>query len=123
MNSIIFRIDIDIYGTYIVVSFGMNRKLVQVNLERKYSVKAKVGKMYAGLCQAIELDEHAAMVLIAFSTPFNMTANGIIAHEALHATNRILEHVGVEPDHINDEAQAYLLSYIVDQIHEQGEKL
>ena len=40
----------------------------------------------------------------------------VIAHEVLHATNRILEHVGVEVNTINDEAQAYLLSYVIKEI-------
>lgn len=41
---------------------------------------------------------------------------GTIAHEALHATNRILHSRGVEIDANNDEAQAYLLTYILDKI-------
>lgn len=40
----------------------------------------------------------------------------IIAHEALHAANRVLEHVGVEISTTNDEAQAYLLTYILKNI-------
>ncbi len=39
-----------------------------------------------------------------------------IAHEALHTVNSILFDRGVEVSTKNDEAQAYLLSWVVDQI-------
>lgn len=39
-----------------------------------------------------------------------------IAHEALHVTNFILDDRGVKGSYKNDEAQAYLLSYIVRKI-------
>lgn len=39
-----------------------------------------------------------------------------LAHESLHATNRILTHVGVDPlGFNNDEPIAYLLQYIMEQ--------
>lgn len=40
----------------------------------------------------------------------------IIAHEALHAVNYILSDRGIEATMANDEAQAYLLAYIINQI-------
>ena len=49
-----------------------------------------------------------------------MISPGIIAHEALHATNRILSGLGYIPDPNNDEAQAYLHSWIVSKIYEFG---
>lgn len=42
---------------------------------------------------------------------------GEIAHEALHATNAIMDRMGQEPDLDNDEFQAYLLTYIVDECY------
>ena len=48
---------------------------------------------------------------------FKFTA-GCIAHECLHATNTILSHVGIKADYDNDEAQAYLMGYLTDQITE-----
>jgi len=122
MISKMFRIDIDLYGTYVIASFNMNRKVLSANIKRRYGFDVKVGKIYAGMSQVVEPQKHTAFMLIAFNTPFQMTTHGTIAHEALHATNRILYHVGVDPDHNNDEAQAYLLSYIVDEIYKQGDK-
>lgn len=46
-----------------------------------------------------------------------------LAHEALHITNFILEDRGVKGSYKNDEAQAYLLSYIVDAIQTFNETL
>jgi hypothetical protein len=42
-----------------------------------------------------------------------------IAHEAFHVTNFISKRVGIKPDVNNDEAQAYLLSWIVEKVYEQ----
>lgn len=38
-----------------------------------------------------------------------------LVHECLHATNRILEDVGAQPDFLNDEAQARLLEFLLEQ--------
>lgn len=45
---------------------------------------------------------------------------GVIAHECLHATNMIMDVVGIEADLDNDEAQAYLLGYLVETIHQSA---
>lgn len=45
------------------------------------------------------------------------TSPGIISHEALHLTNRILKDVGIEYDCENDEAMCYLHGFIVDCLH------
>ena len=37
-------------------------------------------------------------------------------HEAFHVSNFIMKQVGIHPDVNNDEAQAYLLTYIFEQI-------
>ena len=42
-----------------------------------------------------------------------------ISHEAFHVTNFIMKRVGIHPDVNNDEAQAYLLSWIVEQVYKQ----
>lgn len=45
-----------------------------------------------------------------------------IAHEAFHITSFIIKRVGIKPDVNNDEAQAYLLSWIVEQIYKLYKK-
>ena len=47
---------------------------------------------------------------------------GEIAHEAKHIVNRIFQDKSIELDRFNDEAECYLLSYIVDKIIENINK-
>lgn len=47
---------------------------------------------------------------------------GIIAHEALHLMNLIFSDINSRVDQSNDEPQAYLLGWIVDNIHELNNK-
>lgn len=44
-------------------------------------------------------------------------AIGTIAHEAFHITNFIFKRIGIIPDVNNDEAQAYLLSWITEEVY------
>lgn len=41
----------------------------------------------------------------------------IIAHETVHIVNEIFLSTGMQLDKVNDEAQAYLTGFIVEQIH------
>lgn len=45
---------------------------------------------------------------------------GVIAHESFHITNFIFKRLGLKSDVNNDEAQAYLLTWIVEQICKQN---
>ena len=40
-----------------------------------------------------------------------------ISHEAFHVTNILFKRIGAVPDMDNDEHQAYLLSWIVEQVY------
>lgn len=42
---------------------------------------------------------------------------GFVAHEAVHAANYIMAHKGLRADLNNDEPQAYLTEWVVDQVH------
>jgi len=42
---------------------------------------------------------------------------GVIAHECVHGSSFILEFVGIHASHRNDEAQAYLTQYLVEESH------
>lgn len=45
-----------------------------------------------------------------------------IAHEAFHVSSFIMKRVGINPDVNNDEAQAYLLSWIIEQVYTEYKK-
>ena len=60
----------------------------------------------------------SAAITLNFENPTTKMTAGVIAHEAAHATHMILSTRGVMPDFDNDEAEVYLLSWMVNQIHE-----
>ena len=45
-------------------------------------------------------------------------SHGAIAHEACHLTQKLMNDVDIEHDYKNDEAEAYLIGFIVDGIHQ-----
>jgi len=49
-------------------------------------------------------------------------AVGTIAHESFHVTSFIMKRIGIHPDVNNDEAQAYLLSWITEQVYKEFNK-
>jgi len=53
---------------------------------------------------------------LRYDQPFAIST---IAHEAFHITNFVMKRVGIKPDVNNDEAQAYLLSWIVEEVYKQ----
>ena len=59
--------------------------------------------------------DHVNLLSIVFDRE-NISSGGV-AHEALHATNKIMVSLGIKPDLNNDEAQCYLLGFIVDCIY------
>lgn len=50
------------------------------------------------------------------------TRHSIISHEALHTVNRILFDRGIESDYSNDEAECYLIGYIIKEIYTFAKK-
>lgn len=52
---------------------------------------------------------------IAFLT--KETSPGIIAHECLHVLNLIFDRVGIRYDQYNDEPAAYLMKWLVNNVH------
>lgn len=43
---------------------------------------------------------------------------GIVAHESKHVVNSVFEYIGMKLDPINDEAECYLLQWVVNHIHQ-----
>lgn len=57
-------------------------------------------------------------IILNFDDEFEEITPGIIAHEALHVGHYIFHDIGADSDLNNDEPLAYLLKWIVDQVHE-----
>jgi DNA-binding transcriptional regulator YiaG len=67
-------------------------------------------------------DKFNLIVLNKKYLPDEPFAVSTIAHEALHITSFVMKRVGMHPDVNNDEAQAYLLSWIVEQVYKEFKK-
>jgi hypothetical protein len=58
------------------------------------------------------IQEDGATIIAIWTRPGDKDGS-ILAHECVHAANLTLNHKGVIADHINDEAQAYLVQVLV----------
>ena len=65
-----------------------------------------------------EFKTERVCIFIVLDPTNEQFSQGLIAHECLHATSYILDWVGIKPDYMNDEAQAYLMQYIFDQVND-----
>lgn len=50
------------------------------------------------------------------------TDAGVIAHESIHIANYIFKHANIEFDINNDEPYAYLMGWVVEEIHKAIKK-
>jgi hypothetical protein len=83
-------------------------------IEKEYGLNSLKG------CNAVFFDK-GNMSVIAFD--INRIDAGIVAHECMHLINSIFECHGVIPDTSNDEHQAYLLKWAVNQVHKYHKKI
>ncbi len=56
-------------------------------------------------------------IIIAMNPKHSEFTLGIAAHECLHAVNMIFDTIGVIPTFDNDEPQAYLLEYLLNEVY------
>lgn len=58
-------------------------------------------------------------IFIVFNTnhPTSPITPGVVAHEAFHASDFVLEKIGADSDRNNSEPQAYLIEYFTEKIH------
>lgn len=54
---------------------------------------------------------------------FHEVSDSLIAHEAFHAACFILNHIGMQLTRESEEAYAYLIGYLVDEIHKAKKKI
>lgn len=107
MNKIDFKIKIPIYNQ--TVRYIVSDDFINIYQQHNMSYTEDDNE-----CLGINLYMKGINTIIIKESHKNDWA--IIAHECLHAVNRVLEHVGVEVDTKNDEAQAYLLSFLIKKI-------
>lgn len=72
---------------------------------KEYQYKDRIGCVYL----------KDGFIILILNNYHNLT-NGEIAHEAKHAVNEILLHIGASLDLNNDEHECYLLQWLIDEI-------
>lgn len=99
-------VDIDIYHTSVkfVVVKSMKNKVIPKEYQQGFGAITTWG-----LC-----DKELFQVTI-YCSKKDITF-GLVVHELQHATNCILNHIGITPSYENDEAQAYLIGYISNKV-------
>lgn len=93
--------------------------LISNSLEKinKYLPDFDVTEIYAHATLGDYLSEHGYFIILNFNNKNRKITDGVITHEAFHISNYLLLDRGVKADFINDEAQAYLMEWITDQIY------
>jgi len=90
-------------------------------LLRKHDLELKDKELYAstidGCIKINNSNYYCTYIILNTNNSFTPITHGVIAHEAFHASNFLLSRRGVIIDRDNDEAQAYLIDWITDQIH------
>lgn len=102
------KINIPLYGGKLIIHQSNNFK----KLEKKYNLTDTSG------CDALAFQLNKKNGCGRFFMLFekNITPS-IIAHECNHIVNLIFKHCYVDLDLENDEAQSYLLGWLVKQCH------
>lgn len=104
------KVKIPLYGGIlsIVISSDPN---AHGAAKRHFKLDDKALEFYDAVC----LGSDCEVMPVIFSRKITP---GLIAHESLHIVNKVFSNIGQVPDRKNDEAEAYLLSWIVNRIWE-----
>lgn len=106
------KIKVPIYGGYLVIDVGPLKETVE-----KYNVDVDPSSYNALTINWIKDGvRHTAILVEKGASP------GIIAHESKHTVNSIFKSVGMKLDEYNDEAECYLLGWVVNRVHEAIKK-
>lgn len=100
------------YGNFIIIfSNDIDRVEKVVNCD-----KESIGYLYAFTFHRFIYNGMESWAVCYNFWTQNPITLGVITHEIVHATHRILEAREVEPDFINDEAEAYLAGFLCDHV-------
>lgn len=104
----------DIYPCNIYIFEGFTWETAQEHLEKIYSDYKIImkGSEFTNPGYTIRFPDGSVIILIR---EFNVN---IIAHEAFHAVEAIMEYIGCELTNSSSEPWAYLLGYIVEKMIE-----
>ena len=114
-----YRIDIPIYDLSVYVYIGETIKKSAKALNKAFpGMDLKLGNDINAYAIKAEHDQtgDALFAILLKRAPLTTTSIATITHEAYHITNYLTEYIGIKQDFGNDEAQAYMLGFIVEQI-------
>ena len=107
-------IPIDVYGHDIVVSIGQSDDDLYEHIRENISKKKFDKKMTNQKSIATTFKLKTGCILIRFKDDIDNP--GIVAHEAFHAIVYLFEKIGIEYAYESEEAYAYTLEYLTNQI-------
>lgn len=107
-----YQMTLPLYGTPYIVYIGPTLHDAGKGLEIEFGIESDtIGS--AALAKQIYHKDYGNMhIMLLDANTTSLPINSIIAHESTHLSWWILEHVGVEIDANNHEAQAYVLENI-----------
>lgn len=107
-------IPIDVYGHDIVVSIGQSDEDLYEHIKENISRKQFDKHMANQKAIATTHKLKTGAILIRFRDDIDDA--GIVAHEALHAVVYLFKKIGIEFAYESEEAYAYTLEYLTNQI-------
>ena len=106
------KFKIDMYEQHIDVVLCEDCANFSETLTKKFKL-TKTDWSFSGMIYTNSDNHHVVMLNHKFGTEHLLST---IVHESFHLSNIIMRSVGIKPDLNNDEAQAYLLTYIFENI-------
>ena len=107
-------IPIDVFGHDVVVSIGQSDEDLYEEIKENISKKKFDKKMTNQKSIATTFKLKTGCILIRFKDDIDNP--GIVAHEAFHAIVYLFEKIGIEYAYESEEAYAYTLEYLTNQI-------
>lgn len=114
------KINVPLYQQvlHIIISEDVDKEIDLI--KKKFDINADRYE-FSGYSEAV--GQHHLLLLNKKSLFSDEFAISTICHEAFHISNFIIKRIGIIPDVNNDEAQAYLISWIVEQTVKQFKKM
>lgn len=116
MNDII---NIDIYNRDLMIHFGHPKELKKIlkSFHDKDTVKYVMDKIDFSAKGYTLCDSKKKILLIYMPIkPHDSESMGFLVHELLHATNCIMEEIGVELSESSEESYAYLIGFLTKKV-------
>ncbi|MEK2647458.1 hypothetical protein [Bdellovibrio sp. BCCA] len=105
---------IAVFNQDFVFFIGTDPELVTSYCKRHFA--SDLSSQSWGLGKCLSFDSNFAKTIVIWtkrdlSNPYGISA---LTHECVHAANRTLAGIGARPDALNDEVQAYIVSFLIE---------